>query len=386
VEVVSEDLSEIFKILVREEKRMAFLAARNSEENGDAQAGLAQPEEPVTSERRTDLHLQTSYTPTQLQSRLLATYHAAKTSLEEQGVNTLYLALGMLRWFEDDNSEKEHRAPLMLIPVELQRGDARERFRLSYTGEDIAGNVSLAEKLETEYGIKRFPELPDSEDLDVQSYLREFERLIERRKGWAVETQAIALGFFSFAKLLMYRDLDPSTWKTSDGQSGLLGHEILNLLLGEEGFAQEPSRYCEERLLDEQLSDRNVFQVVDADSSQTLAVLDALDGRNMLIQGPPGTGKSQTIVNLIAAALAEGKKVLFVAEKMAALDVVKRRLDAAGLGGPCLVLHGSGASERTRSIKKADRGYQEDGFLRPAGGRAKSDGRRAARQRAQEAQ
>ena len=320
--------------------------------NGDLFEEMAQPEEYLTSERLTDLHLQTNYTSTQLQSRLLSTYHAAKTSLEELGVNTLYLALGMLRWTEDESSDKELRAPLLLIPVELERSDARDRFHLSYTGEDIGDNVSLAEKLKTQYGVKSFPELPDLDDLDIRRYFKEFERLTETRKGWSVDPEAVSLGFFSFAKLLMYRDLDPGTWKTSNGKNDLLDHGILSLLMGEAGFNQGPSRYSEDRLLDEQLSDSKLVQIVDADSSQTLAIQDAMDGRNMLIQGPPGTGKSQTIVNLIAAAVAEGKKVLFVAEKMAALDVVKRRLDATGLSGPCLVLHGNGSNDKTRSIKR----------------------------------
>ena len=350
-EVVSEDPAEIFRILVRDGKRMTFLPREGEEENGDLFEQMRQPEESLTMEHLTDLHLQTNYTSAQLQGRLLATYHAAKSSLDEQGVNSLYVALGMLKWFEDDNSDKELRAPLILIPVELVRKDARDRFRLSYTGEDIGENVSLAEKLKAQYGMTTFPAWPDPEELDVRTYFQEFERLIAGRKRWSVGSNAIALGFFSFAKLLMYRDLDPNTWKTPNGRSALLDHDILNLLLGDAGFAGGPSRYSEDQLLDDQLSDRELVHVVDADSTQTLAIQDAMDGRNMLIQGPPGTGKSQTIVNLIAAAVAKGKKVLFVAEKMAALDVVKRRLDASGLGGPCLVLHGTGVRDRTLPTK-----------------------------------
>lgn len=350
-EVVFGNPAEAFKILVIEEKKMTFLAGavlRAPGSEADPHLDLGESAE----QRVRDPYLRTQYTSTQLQTRLLATHHTARTSIEEQGVNTLYLALGMLRWYEDDHSDKAHRAPLLLIPVEIERHDARDRFHISYSGEDLVSNVSLAEKLKMEFGFKGFPDLPDPDDLDVASYFGEVEELIRSQERWAVEPDVIALGFFSFAKLLMYRDLDPTTWKTSEKKSGLLDHEILQGLMGDAGFASQASNYDESQLLDGQLKDGDPVQVVDADSSQTLAVLDAMDGHNMVIQGPPGTGKSQTIVNLIAAAVAEGKKVLFVAEKMAALDVVKRRLDAVGLGRPCLLMHGTGGGDKTRSLKR----------------------------------
>ena len=264
--------------------------------------------------------------------------------MEEQGVNTLYLVLGMLSWREEENSSTFCQAPLILIPVELERSDARHRFHLKFTGEELGENASLAEKLKQSFGIKNFPELPDADELDVDSYFKKVQGAIHSQTGWTVDKDAMALGFFSFAKFLMYRDLDPKTWPSS---TALIDHGILQSLFGDEGFQAASSNYCEERLLDDQLQNQNVVQVVDSDSSQTLAILDSLDGHTMVIQGPPGTGKSQTIVNLIAGAVSEGKRVLFVAEKMAALDVVKRRLDHVGLGGICLELH----SNRTNKKK-----------------------------------
>jgi hypothetical protein len=143
---------------------------------------------------------------------------------------------------------------------------------------------------------------------------------------------------------LRQNHLDHTTWP--DGR-GILEHSILQSLLGDGGFESSPSNCHTDGLLDDQLQTRSVIQVVDADSSQTIALLDAMEGRNMVIQGPPGTGKSQTIVNLIAAALGKGKRVLFVSEKMAALDVVKRRLDKAKLGGSCLELHSNRTNKKT---------------------------------------
>jgi very-short-patch-repair endonuclease len=346
LDIIDEKPAEIFRILVREEKRMTFLPGEPRRVNGnDDEPQLAQPEDEVeASTRHSDLHLQTTYTSVQLQGRLLATYRAARISIEEQGVNTLYLALGMLSWREDDKSDKFYRAPLILIPVELERSDARDRFHLKYNGEDLGENVSLLEKLKQGFGFKKFPELAESDDLDVTDYFQAVGRAILGRPGWIVETGAIALGFFSFAKFLMYRDLDSATWPNAQG---ILDHEILQALLGDGGFQSSASNYQDDGLLDDQIRDRQIMQVVDADSSQTIALLDALDGRSMVIQGPPGTGKSQTIVNLIAGAVADGKKVLFVAEKMAALDVVKRRLDKVGLGGACLELHNNRTNKKT---------------------------------------
>ncbi|HXB68372.1 MAG TPA: DUF3320 domain-containing protein [Candidatus Acidoferrales bacterium] len=347
IEVVDEKPGEIFRILVREEKSLTFLPGGEPEAgNGNgAKEQLAQPgDERGIAARHTDSRLQTSYASTQLQSRLLATYHAARTSMEEQGVNTLYLALGMLSWREDDNSDKFSRAPLILIPVELERSDARDRFHLKYTGDELDENVSLAEKLKQNFGIKNFPDLPEADDLDVDDYFTKVQRLAGSQAGWTVDAGAVALGFFSFAKFLMYRDLDPSTWPAADS---ILGHGTLRCLLAEEGFHPATSNYSEDRLLDDQLQNRDIANVVDSDSSQTLAILDSLDGHTMVIQGPPGTGKSQTIVNLIAAAVGAGKRVLFVSEKMAALDVVKRRLDRVGLGAGCLELHSNRTNKKT---------------------------------------
>ena len=198
--------------------------------------------------------------------------------------------------------------------------------------------------MKQEFGVKSFPQLPDADDVDITSYFRAVENVIRGRAGWSVDTDAVALGFFSFAKFLMYRDLDPTTWPAAQG---MLEHRVLQSLFGGIGFQSQAPTYQDGKLLDNQHPDGKPIQVVDADSSQTIALLEAMEGHNLVIQGPPGTGKSQTIVNLIAAAVAEGKKVLFVSEKMAALDVVKRRLDKLGLDGPCLELHSNRTNKKT---------------------------------------
>ena len=158
-----------------------------------------------------------------------------------------------------------------------------------------------------------------------------------------MDTDAIHLGFFSFNKLLIYKDLATPSWPEENPPHD---HAIIRNLFGVQGFEEPGSSIADDDHLDDRLDVSDTHQVVDSDSSQTLAVIDAKSGRNVVIQGPPGTGKSQTITNLIAEALADDRTVLFVAEKMAALEVVKRRLDNIHIGDACLELHSHKANKR----------------------------------------
>jgi very-short-patch-repair endonuclease len=332
LEVTHPNPGNVFHVLVKDERSFKFRATDFTPAVRDSHA------------RTEDLELQTLLLREPLEARLLATFYAARTTLEEQGVNTLFLAFGMLRW-QDEPGDKFCRAPLILLPVELERTDARQRFTLKFNGDDIGENISLIEKLKLEHHLKlpRLPADEDGEDIDIHAYFAEVRSAVQSQPDWTVEDDAIVLSFFSFAKFLMYRDLDPETW--TDGES-LLHHPILNSLMGESPFSVQSPQVNEESQLDDALKGREPVLVDNADSSQTLAIVEALAGRNLVIQGPPGTGKSQTIVNLIAAAVHEGKKVLFVSEKMAALEVVKRRLDRLHLGASCLELHSNKTKKR----------------------------------------
>lgn len=344
VHIVDERSEEVYRILVEDSKAMSFLPAVDGEPDDDEDL-FEQPEEEseALAERHIDLKLQTPHASNKLQKRLLNTYYAARTYIEEQGVNVLYLALGMLHWYESPSSDKKRQAPLVLIPVELYRTSVNARFRLTYNGEDIGDNLSLAAKLKGDFGIT-LPQLDtDAEQLDLRAYVRAVEAAIATHKRWQVEAHAIELGFFSFGKFLMYNDLNVKEWPAD----ALAEHHPVLTHLLREGFPEANARIGEDDLLDDHLAPHDVNHVVDADSTQMLALVDALDGHNLVIQGPPGTGKSQTITNLIAEALGAGKRVLFVSEKMAALEVVKRRLDTVGIGDACLELH----SHKTR--KKA---------------------------------
>ena len=335
VEVISKCPEKLYRVLVQDGKAVSFLPKPEA----DSQLPMVvDVEDEANSVQQADNKLQTTYPSTELQKRLLNTYYAARTAIEEQGVNTLYLALGMLQWYEAESSDIPRQAPLILIPVELNRASIRAQFRIHYTGEDIGTNLSLQEKLKSEFGIQ-FPSIPEADDpdeLDIQNYCQEVEAAISSRSRWTIDRSAIVVGFFTFAKFLMYRDLDAANWPEKTAPSK---HSVLQSILDEAGFQVSDSFLSHDTCIDEHIQPTETHHIVDADSSQALAIHDVSQGRNLVIQGPPGTGKSQTITNLIAEAIATDKQVLFVAEKMAALEVVKRNLDNVGLGNACLELH-----------------------------------------------
>jgi very-short-patch-repair endonuclease len=356
LEVVDERSPEVFRLLVRDQRGLTFVpgrAAPGGSSDGDAGADeadeieeLAQPEDDGLDERgvanrHADTRLQTRLTPAGLQKRLLDLYYDARTLEEEQGVNILFLTLGSLKWIDPNNEKNVRHAPLVLIPVSLERGNAAEKFKMRWRQEDLAPNLSLEAFLDRVHGI-RLPVFEGGDDFDIGQYVKAVEEAIAAKPGWGVIENDIVLGFFSFAKFLMYRDLDPANWPE---KSRLSDHEIIRPLVSD-GFEAGEPLLSEDAHLDAHITPAELMHIVDSDSSQSLAVHEVRKGRNLVIQGPPGTGKSQTIANIIASAVADGKTVLFVAEKMAALEVVKRRLDNAGVGDACLELHSNKANKR----------------------------------------
>jgi very-short-patch-repair endonuclease/DNA polymerase III delta prime subunit len=340
ITIIKEKSSFIFDILVNHNKAMSFLADASK---GDGKIEFAESDlsEAELLETYTDSKLQTNESDTTLQTRLLNTYYSARTSLEEQGVNILYIALGALHWYETDKSGEERLAPLLLIPVELERSSARDKFRVKYSLEEIGANISLQAKLKTDFGLV-MPDLPEVDDLDVNSYFSAVQKIVSKQSQWCIEENAIELGFFSFGKFMIYNDLDSKKWPEKKKP---IDHSLLNGVLGQ-GFKVSMPAINNDTHIDRDTKAHELFQVVDADSSQLHAILAARDGHSLVIQGPPGTGKSQTIANIIGDAVGQGKKVLFVAEKMAALEVVKRRLDSVSIGESCLELHSHKANKK----------------------------------------
>lgn len=285
--------------------------------------------------------LHTILAPEELDRRLALLMADGTTLMQEQGVNVLYIALGFLRWYEPEAPETPRDAPLILIPVTLERGRAGNRYALSWDEGEIDTNLSLKTRMKVDFGIA-IPELPDTEELSPVTYFQDVEKAIAGQRGWEVRRDDIVLWCFSFTKLLMYRDLDPENWPKD---KRLEDRPLIRALL-QDGFSPVEPLCKPGDNIDSLFDPARTMHVIDCDSSQALVVEEASRGRNLVIQGPPGTGKSQTITNLIAAAVSSGKTILFVAEKMAALEVVKRRLDNIGIGDMCLELHSKMSNKR----------------------------------------
>ncbi len=353
IEIVDERSVEIFRMLVRESKTFTFASGKsaagsNKSETGDEDeiTDLAQPEDEDVddrgvSSRHVDTKLQTRLTPKGLQKRLLDLYFDSRTLEEEQGVNILFLTLGALKYVDQNNSSITRYAPLVLVPVFLERGNAGEKFKLRARLEDFAVNLSLEAFLDRVHGL-RLPAFEPSDGFDLDEYMDGVAATIGDKAEWAVLRDDMVLGFFSFAKFLMYRDLDPQNWPE---KTRITDRQLVRGLLTD-GFDSAGGMVPEDAKIDAFIPPAEMIHIVDSDSSQALAVHEVRRGQDLVIQGPPGTGKSQTIANIVASAIADGKTVLFVAEKMAALEVVKRRLDATGVGDACLELHSNKANKR----------------------------------------
>lgn len=310
LEFKSLNASDVFNALVNESKKIGFTL------------------DYVTSSNK----LYVDIDDKELKRRLNKTYRQAKLYLEEKGANILFLTLGFLKWKE---GEEVYRSPLILVPVDLEKSENQEKYSLVYNGEEVRLNISLITKIKSEYNIDI--SLDEDEDIkDIDAYFRSVDEKVKNREGFEVEATKGAFDFFSYAKYLMYKDLDLDVWTNEKGE---LDNDVLKKLF----VTNFDDKLTDNNNLERDLTPSKINNVVDADSSQAKVIYEILQGKNMVIQGPPGTGKSQTITNIIASNLVKGKSVLFVSEKKAALEVVKRRLENIGLGDLVLELH----SEKT---------------------------------------
>jgi len=284
----------------------------------------------------------------------------AQENDEERGLRTLNLALGSVTWSSTDGGRPSD-APLLLLPVEIEsRG--RDGHNLAIRrGGDLQVNEVLLQALEEGHGLRipaeqllnvaepqREPGVRGSTGLQLEQAYAKLRALAHRVPGLKVEDRVV-LGNFAFQKMAIVRDLQAS------GDT-MAAHNLIAALAGVED-ARDNVRGArtdvDARTLDLTPPEEE-FLILDADSSQQRVMRAVLSGQDGVIQGPPGTGKSQTIANLIAELAARGKKVLFVAEKRAALEVVKERLDKAGLGHLVLDLHGAEVSRRDVMTKLAE--------------------------------
>ncbi|NYS78046.1 MULTISPECIES: DUF4011 domain-containing protein [Halomonadaceae] len=283
-------------------------------------------------------------TQEELEKRSVEIYRKAQTSLKEGGSNTLFLAVGFLLWKPNDKGSRRYRAPLILLPVSLERKSVRSGVKMVANDDEPRFNTTLLELLKKDFAIEingltgALPE--DESGVDVVGIWNRVRQAIKAVPGFEV-VEDVVLGHFSFAKYLMWKDL-------MDRSEALKESPVVKHLLDTPREPYESDiRFVDAKDIDREYTPADLLTPLPADSSQMSAIATADRGKDFVIIGPPGTGKSQTIGNLIAHMLGKGKKVLFVSEKTAALEVVHRRLREIGLGQFCLELHSNKA-------KKAD--------------------------------
>ena len=300
---------------------------------------LAEPIRELVSNDISNHQLHTYLTDTETKAVLKNIYRSARNAIEETGANSLFMTIGTLRWYETEQSEKAHYAPILMLPVEMvyKKGGYYVRSR----DEDIMMNVTLMEFLRQNYDIKipGLNQLPkDDHGVDVTLIFAIIREALKEQKRWDVEEECI-LGVFSFSKFLMWNDVH-------NHRKELQENEIVKSLVDQKLCFQPEPLVTSLREKDKALRPESLALPVAADSSQMAAVFAAGQGHSYILYGPPGTGKSQTITNLIANALFQGKRVLFVAEKMAALSVVQSRLAKIGLDPFCLEMHSNKVTKR----------------------------------------
>lgn len=263
----------------------------------------------------------------------------AKSHLDERGVNTLYAAFSFLEWTESEDSNIVLKSPLVLVPVYLARNTTKDPYILYRYDDDIILNPTLAHKMRNDFGID-LPEVPDEDIESISRWIKKLSSYFSRQKQWRI-VEEIYLASFSFNKLVMYKEFE--SFEDIFKNNGIV--QRLSGLDSPEKELRDSDPICVEEY-DSKAKSVSSFQVLDSDSSQLEAIMKAKSGSSFIMHGPPGTGKSQTIANIISEMLALGKKVLFVSEKMAALEVVKKRLEKESLGDFCLELHSHNTNKK----------------------------------------
>lgn len=294
--------------------------------------------------------LQCLYYPDELETRIRKLDKEGKSAFEEKGLKISYLVIGFLEYPEQQNSEKVFQAPLISIPINISKlGTDKKsgaiRYGLIHNGDELDENLSLREKLKRDFNfsLPKFLEI-DSEfkntTEEISRYLSDISLLIKDKPNWNLKLEC-SVALLSFAKQVFTSETDESKWTSTGGTRGFEDHEGINLIY--EGSSTGGSGDYDS-LEDYEIDNHkyeNIPLIYDADSSQQSAIIDVLEGKSLVIEGPPGTGKSQTITNLIATLIKENKRILFISDKLAALKVVKKRMENAGLGDFCLELHSS---------------------------------------------
>ena len=280
--------------------------------------------------------LRSVYTDTKVSQILKDLYRTSRTAMEENGANTLYLALGILRWYENTKSTKPRYAPVVLLPVDIVRKSAAQGYVIRLRDDDAQMNITMLEKMKQDFkisvtGLDPLPQ--DEHGIDIRRVFTVLRKAVMSQPKWDVLESAY-LGIFSFSQFVMWNDMRNRTEDLARNKivrslmDGKLAWDVTDMQIGQK------------------VPEDRVLLPLPADASQLFAIEAACEGESFVLHGPPGTGKSQTITALIANALAQNRTVLFVAEKMAALEVVQKRLDNIGIGPFCLELHSNKSKKR----------------------------------------
>lgn len=283
-----------------------------------------------------DDNIRVLLTRKELERRLKSITDHATSHLRETGYHTLHLVFGFVQWFEDDESDREFYAPLLLLPVKLEkkRSLAKQNYQLCLGEGRLEVNTVLIEKARQHWGLQ-LPALTENDT--PESYFKRIKPVLEQGHRLTIR-HFITISTLPY--MILWGDLDPKKWPAG----AFSEHRLLPGLIG----AAEISKVGGDDVtidIDDPAHEGNVpALIIDADASQHRAIMDMASGKDMAIEGPPGTGKSQTITNMIATALSQGKRILFVAEKQAALRVVSDRLRELGFGPLLLELHGDKSS------------------------------------------
>ena len=305
--------------------------------------------------------LRSILTEGELAHKIKELYRSSKTALEENGANALYLALGLLRWYETPRSAKPRYAPLILLPVELVRRGANRGYVIRLRDDEPQMNITLLEKLSQDFGIRisGLDPLPqDEHGVNTRQVFAVMRKAVMAQQRWDV-LESACMGIFSFSQFVMWNDIR--------NRSGELAKNkiVRSLMEGRLCWDARPMA------LEETVPEDGVLLPLSADASQLYAIRAAGEGESFVLHGPPGTGKSQTITALIANSLAKGQSVLFVAEKMAALEVVQKRLASIGIGPFCMELHSNKSKkkdvlEQLRQAMDVTRGQTCEQYQRKA--------------------
>lgn len=333
--VTRPDCNTLFGLFALEEEGKLTLPRVVKITRSDKEPGDSPDEQPDTADYRVEPgEIEFDAKPIDLLRRLRRIFDNARTTVEERGLTTLHLSFGVLKW--PDPVLGESTSPLCLVPCEMEKTGPDSPLILRRPDEEMQFNPALELYLRERHGVQ-LPSLPEEPDAETLNRLFSDVATAVSDLGWRVEAETW-LSTYTFESLVLYTDL-----KNLADQAT---HHPIVIGLARAGSPPEASEALGEETLDSlPTPDQVPVPVLPTDSSQLKALTLARSGRPLVVHGPPGTGKSQTIANLIADALAQNKRVLFVSAKMAALDVVYSRLKDLGLERSCLEAHSTKAGK-----------------------------------------